>query len=195
MHLGSHYDDAFSKRRDCGTADPNIEPGSILCYSEPNYRVSVAPNGNFRTKEAESPDPDSSAQRRKQRLVDTVRSWEGLRVARAAQERKVVMKRQGLFRRKPFLVVDGYDPRIHVVYFCPQLYRYDSDKKLVPLPGEEIGKLIAQSIEGGLVKRRIWYEPSEKLPEQPVISAPPPLEFDTVVVDMASARNSATTGS
>jgi hypothetical protein len=105
------------------------------------------------------------------------------------------MKRQGLFRRKPFLVVDGYDPRIHVVYFCPQLYRYDSDKKLVPLPGEEIGKLIAQSIEGGVVKRRIWYGPAEKLPEQPVIGAPPPLEFDTVVVDMASARNSATTGS
>ena len=78
------------------------------------------------------------------------------------------------------------------VYFCPQLYRYDSDKKLVPLPGEEIGKLIAQSIEGGVVKRRIWYGPSEKLPDQPVISAPPPLEFDTVVVDMASARNSAT---
>jgi len=119
-------------------------------------------------------------------------SPEGLRVARAAQERKVVMKRKGLFKRKPFLVVDGYDPRIHMVYFCPQLYRYDSDKKLVPLPGEEIGKLIAQSIEGGVVKRRIWYGPSEKLPDQPVISAPPPLEFDTVVVDMASARNSAT---
>ena len=117
-------------------------------------------------------------------------SPEGLRVAQATQERKVVMKRERILKRKPFLVVNGYDPRIHAVYFCPQLYRYDSDKKLVPLPGEEIGKLIAQSIEGGVRKRRIWYEPSEKLPEQPIISAPSPIEFDTVVVDMASARNS-----
>jgi hypothetical protein len=34
----------------------------------------------------------------------------------------------------------------------------------------------------------------DKFPEQPMISAPTPTEFDTVVVDMASARNSATTG-
>jgi hypothetical protein len=122
-------------------------------------------------------------------------SPEGLRVAHATQERKVVMKRRGLFRRRPFLVVEGYDPRIHAVYFCPQLYTYDSDKKLVPLPGEEIGKLIAQSIEGGVAKRRIWYQPSEKLPEQPIVSAPTPMEFDTVVVDMATARNSAATSS
>jgi hypothetical protein len=63
------------------------------------------------------------------------------------------------------------------------------------LPGEEIGKLIAQSIEGGVVKRRIWYEPSEKLPEQPVIVALQSMEFNTVVVDMASARHSATNSS
>jgi len=122
-------------------------------------------------------------------------SPESLRVARATQERKVVMKRRGLLKRTPFLVVDGYDARIHAVYFCPQLYKYDSDK-LVPLPGEEIGKLIAQSIEGGVAKRRIWYQPSEELPEQqPIVGAPPVTEFDTVVVDMASARNSAATSS
>jgi hypothetical protein len=68
------------------------------------------------------------------------------------------------------------------------IFRNDSDKKLVPLPGEEIGKLIAQSIEGGVTKRRTWYEPSEQLPEQPIVSAPAPIEFDTVVVDMAGAR-------
>src|SRR5204862_2677175 len=111
-------------------------------------------------------------------------SPENLRVAQATQERKVVRKRVGILKRKPFLVVNGYDPRIHAVYFCPQLYRYDSDKKLVPLPGEEIGKLVAQSIEGGVTKRRTWYEPLEKLPDQPMISAPTPTEFDTVVVDM-----------
>jgi hypothetical protein len=120
---------------------------------------------------------------------------ESLRVARATQELKIVVKRKGLLKKKTFLIVDGYDPRIHAVYFCPQLYRCDSDKKLVPLPGEEIGKLIAKSIEGGVTKRRIWYEPSEKLPEQPLVSAPPPMEFDTVVVDMASARNSAANSS
>ncbi len=122
-------------------------------------------------------------------------SPEKLRVARATQERKVVKKRDVLLRATPFLVVEGYDPRIHAVYFCPQLYRYDSDKKLVPLPGEEIGRLIAQSIESGVAKRRIWYEPAEKIPEEPIINAPAAMEFDTVVVDMATARNSGTTGS
>ncbi len=120
-------------------------------------------------------------------------SPEKLRVARAVQERKVVKKRDWLFRATPFLIVEGYDPRIHAVYFCPQLYRYDSDKKLVPLPGEEIGRLIAQSIESGVARRRIWYEPAEKIPEEPIINAPAPMEFDTVVVDMATVRNSATT--
>jgi hypothetical protein len=122
-------------------------------------------------------------------------SPERLRVARATQERKIVRKRTGLLGRTHFLVVEGYDPRIHAVYFCPQLYKYDSDEKLVPLPGEEMGKLVAQSIEGGVTKRRIWYEPLEKLPDQAVISAPTLTEFDTVVVDMATARNSAPTGS
>ena len=121
-------------------------------------------------------------------------SPEKLRIARATQERKIVWKRVGLLKAMPFLVVEDYDPRIHTVFFCPQLYRYDSDKKLVPLPGEEIGKLIAQSIEGGVTKRRIWYEPSEQLPDQPIVSAPASMEFDTVVVEMASVRNSATTG-
>ena len=118
-----------------------------------------------------------------------------LRVARSTQERKVVKKYNLRLQAEYYLDVEGYDPRIHAVYFCPQLYRCDTDNKLVPLPGEEIGKLIAKSIEGGVTQRRIWYEPFEKLPEQPVVSAPPPLEFDTVVVDMASARNSAANSS
>src|SRR5918992_2880870 len=71
-----------------------------------------------------------------------------LRVAQTTTERKVV-KRYSLFgKTRHFLVVDGYDPRIHALYFCPQLYKYDPDKKLVPLQGEEIGRLIAQSLEG-----------------------------------------------
>src|SRR5262249_49355118 len=53
-----------------------------------------------------------------------------LRVARSTRERKVVRKRNMFLRAKYFLEVDGFDPRIHTVFFCPQLYKYDSDQKL-----------------------------------------------------------------
>jgi hypothetical protein len=107
-----------------------------------------------------------------------------LRVAQTTLERKM----------KHFLVVDGYDPRIHVLYFCPQLYKYDHDK-LVPLQGEEIGRLISQSLEGGVTERRPWYGPLDELPDQPIISATMETEFDSVVVEMPTARNSSTAGS
>jgi hypothetical protein len=116
-------------------------------------------------------------------------SPERLRVARATQERKVVRKYNILLRAKYFLVVDGYDPRIHAVYFCPQLYRYDPDKKLTPLQGEEIGRLIAQALEGGVTPRRPWYAPSDETPDQPAISAKLQTEFDTVVVELPNQRN------
>ena len=121
-------------------------------------------------------------------------SPERLRVARSTLERKIVRKYNILLQPEHFLVVEGYDPRIHALYFCPQLYRYDPDKKLVPLQGEEIGRLIAQSLEGGVVGRTPWYEPSDELPDQPIISAPTHAEFDTVVVELPNARNSAATG-
>jgi len=76
------------------------------------------------------------------------------------------------------------------VYFCPQLYKYDPDKKLVPLQGDEIGKLIAQALARGVKDRRPWYEPSEKLPNQPIIKAPSD-EFETLVVEMPNARAAA----
>ena len=115
-------------------------------------------------------------------------SPERLRVARSTQEKKIV-KRYSLFlRARHFLDVEGYDPRIHAVYFCPQLYKYDPDKKLVPLQGEEIGRLIAQALASGVKERRPWYEPWEKLPDQPIINAPKD-EFETLVVEMPSARD------
>jgi hypothetical protein len=114
-----------------------------------------------------------------------------LRVARATQERTIVRKYNIFLKAKHFLVVEGFNPRIHAVYFCPQLYRYDTERKLVPLQGDEIGILIAQSIEGGVNDRRPWYKPSDRLPEQPVINIASPNEFDTVVVEMPAARNSA----
>ena len=122
-------------------------------------------------------------------------SPERLRVARSTLERRTVKRYNVFLRAEHFLVVEGYDPRIHAVYFCPQLYRYDTDKKLVPLQGEEIGRLIAHALEGGVTERRPWYEPSEKLPDQPIITVPLQTEFDTVVVEMPAPRPSAVPGS
>ena len=115
-------------------------------------------------------------------------SPEKLRVARSTLEKKIVKRYDLLLRAKHFLNVEGYDPRIHAVYFCPQLYKFDPDKKLVPLQGEEIGRLIAQALAIGVKERRPWYEPSEKLPDQPIINTPKD-EFETLVVEMPSARN------
>ena len=110
-----------------------------------------------------------------------------LRVARSTLEKKIV-KRYGLrLRAKYFLDVEGYDPRIHAVYFCPQLYKYDPDKKLVPLQGEEIGRLIAQALASGVKERRPWYEPAEKLPDQPIVNTPKD-QFETLVVEMPDER-------
>ena len=60
-------------------------------------------------------------------------SSEKLRVAVATRERTIVTKFNIFLRKKHFLVLDGYDPRIHALYFCPQLYRHNSDKQLVAL--------------------------------------------------------------
>lgn len=61
----------------------------------------------------------------------------------------------------------------------------------MPLQGEEIGKLIAHALENGISERQPWYGPSEKLPDQPLIDAPMNTEFDTLVVDLPSARTNA----
>jgi hypothetical protein len=122
-------------------------------------------------------------------------SPERLRVARSTLERKIVKKYKFMGKAKHFLVLEGYDPRIHAVFFCPQLYKYDSEKKLVPLEGDEIGRLIAHAVEGGITERRAWYAPSQTLPDRPIIDAQMNLEFDTVVVDIPSVPNPAVRGS
>ena len=107
-----------------------------------------------------------------------------LRVARSTQDRKVV-KQWSLFgETKYYLDVADYDPRVHAVYFCPQLYKVDQDKKLAPLHGDEIGALIARVLEKGVKERRPWYHPSEGLPGEAVINIATLEEFDTLVVDM-----------
>jgi hypothetical protein len=115
-------------------------------------------------------------------------SPERLRVARSTLERKIIKKYNFTLKAEYFLVLEGHDPRIHKVFFCPQLYRYDSEKKLVPLHGDEIGRLVAHAVEDGIAERRPWYDPSEKLPNRPVIDAQMNSEFDTLVVDMPSVE-------
>jgi hypothetical protein len=85
-----------------------------------------------------------------------------IRVARWMQEKKIVKKYDMFLRTKYFIVVEGYNPRIHA-HFCPQLFRHDSGK-LVPLEGEDVGRLIARAVEASATERRPWYEPTEKLP-------------------------------
>jgi hypothetical protein len=109
-----------------------------------------------------------------------------LRVAMTTQERKLVKKRKLFGKTTYFLVIDGYDPRIHALYFCPQLYKNEAGA-LVPLTGPEMGQLMAQALEGGAVEKSPWYEPSEDLPVEPVIKPSPKMELDSLVVDAPKA--------
>ena len=68
-----------------------------------------------------------------------------LRVALTTKERRLVKKRKLFKKSEQFLVIDGYDPRIHALYFCPQLYKNDGGE-LVALSGQEIGQLMAPDI-------------------------------------------------
>jgi hypothetical protein len=116
-------------------------------------------------------------------------SAEKLRVALATLEKKVVTKYNIFMRPEHYLVLDGYDPRIHALYYCPQLYRYDADKKLVPLEGEEIGKLVAQAVQNGVVEKQPWYAPSEMLSRKPIVDGKMDIDFDSVVVDAPAVRS------
>jgi len=94
---------------------------------------------------------------------------EKLRVAKTTLEKRIKKKYNILLRKKHFLVLDGYDPRIHAIYFCPQLYKYDDDNALVPLTGEEIGQLVAHSVQEGVVEKQPWYESLDELPSKPIL--------------------------
>jgi len=118
-----------------------------------------------------------------------------LRVSKATLDREIITKYNIFLRAQNFLVLDGYDPRIHTLYFCPQLYTYDSDNRLVAIGGEEIGKLLAEAVQHGVVERQPWYEPSDELPNQPIIATTMDTNFDTLIVDRpvahAPTRNAA----
>jgi hypothetical protein len=106
-------------------------------------------------------------------------------------ERKVVTKYNIFLKKKHFLVLEGYDPRIHALYFCPQLYKLDSDNKPVALDGDEIGKLLAQSVRDGVVERQPWYEPSDTAPREPIIAATTKTNFDSLIVEESTVLRSA----
>jgi hypothetical protein len=115
-----------------------------------------------------------------------------LRVAAATLERKIVTKYNIFLRKAYFLVLEGYDPRIHALYFCPQLYKLDADNKPVALEGEEIGKLLAQSVRDGVSPKQPWYEPSETLPVEPIIATSVKANFESLIVeDSAELRSAA----
>jgi hypothetical protein len=117
-------------------------------------------------------------------------SGEKLRVAACTQERKIVAKYNIFLHRQTFLVVEGYDPRIHRLYFCPQLYKLDSEGKPAALNGEEIGKLLARSVRDSVVDRRPWYDPGESLPGDPIISlSQDKLVFESLTVHEPPVRD------
>jgi hypothetical protein len=118
------------------------------------------------------------------------RSNEKIRVAVATLDRKIVAKYNIFLRKKHYLVLDGYDPRIHALYFCPQLYKLDTDNKPVALDGEDIGRLLAQSVRDGVVEKQPWYEPSETLPGHPVIAAPMKTNFDSLIFEESTPLKS-----
>jgi len=83
--------------------------------------------------------------------------------------------------------LDGYDPRIHAIYFCPQLYKKE-DGELVALSGPEIGQLMAQALQGGAIEKPPWYEPADSASEDPVIGSGPEMELDSLVVEAPQSK-------
>jgi hypothetical protein len=109
------------------------------------------------------------------------------RVACATQERKIVRRLMSC-KFQLYLTIRGFDPRIHVLFFCPQLYKHDEDGTLVAMQGEEIGKFIAHALHDKATVRRPWYNPMEVLPEKPLIGEAMLNEFDTLLVEPPGTR-------
>jgi hypothetical protein len=105
-----------------------------------------------------------------------------LRVACATRERNIVTRLRS-FKPQLFLRVEGYDPRIHVLLFCPQLYHYDKAGKLVPMRGDEIGTFLARALDDKTAVRRPWYGPRESLPGGPVVAETMLDDYDTLLVE------------
>lgn len=106
------------------------------------------------------------------------------RVVSATQQKNVV-HRFTLWHRKTFLVIEEYNPRIHILLFCPQLYQYNQADRLSPLGGEEIGRFVAQALAQKAPLRHPWYNPLQAMPAEPVLNEPMLNDYDTLVVEPA----------
>jgi hypothetical protein len=80
-----------------------------------------------------------------------------------------------------FLWIEGYNPRIHFVVFCPQLYKHDRDGRIVPLRGADIGQFIAYALNNKVMPRNPWYGLTGELPHQSLITESLIDEYDTVL--------------
>jgi hypothetical protein len=94
-------------------------------------------------------------------------SSEMLRVAKVTKEKTIVTKYNIFLRKQHYLVMEEYDPQFHVLYFCPQLYKSDSEGNFYPLEGEEIGKLVAKAVQDGVLEKQPWYDNSNRLEPKP----------------------------
>jgi len=112
---------------------------------------------------------------------------EALRVACATRERKIVKKLRS-FRQQLFLLLEDYDPRIHVLFFCPQLYQYDKDGALVPLRSDEIGRFVARALDDKTAVRRPWYNPMQSLPRKSLVAEPMLDDYDTLLVESPATQ-------
>jgi hypothetical protein len=94
-------------------------------------------------------------------------SSEMLRVAKVTKEKTIVTKYDIFLRKHHYLVMEEYDPQFHILYFCPQLYKSDSEGNFYPLEGEEIGKLVAKAVQDGVLEKQPWYDNSNRLQPKP----------------------------
>jgi hypothetical protein len=107
---------------------------------------------------------------------------ETLRVARATRERTIVTRLKS-FKLELFLLLENYDPRIHALFFCPQLYHYDKDGALVPMRSDEIGTFVARALDDKTAVRRPWYDPIEPPPGRPLVAETMLDDYDTLLVE------------
>jgi hypothetical protein len=104
-----------------------------------------------------------------------------IRVAKATLEKTIAKKYNIFLGKKYFVVLEGFDPQIHVLYFCPQLYKRDMEGNLVALEGEEIGDLLVQAFRNGAVKGEVWYRPSDILETPPILGKSTNIDLDTLI--------------
>jgi len=109
-------------------------------------------------------------------------SGKRLRVARVTQSRKIVRRLWPGYSRL-YLEIDDYDPRVHVLILCPQLYKHDAEGRIVPLRAGEIGTFIARALDRKANVRNPWYSADSPLPDYPIINEALLDEYDTLMAD------------